>query len=62
LAYNLYLAMKLTAEHQPTGDIGSLQMRACSGKMCSQISCNRDQDMPPLLAGAPQRAARPAAG
>ena len=45
--------MKLAAAHQTPGDIGGLQLRAGSREMRSQISCNGDQDMPTLVAGAP---------
>jgi hypothetical protein len=45
--------VKLAAAHQPPGDIGGLRMRSRSREMRSQISCNGDQDMAALVAGAP---------
>ena len=45
--------MKLAAAHQPVGDVGRLQQCALSRPMGSQIPCDRNQDMPALVAVAP---------
>ena len=45
--------MQLTAAHQPPGNVSCLQERALRWKMGSQITCNRNKDMPTLVAAAP---------
>jgi hypothetical protein len=45
--------MKLAAAHQPTSDAGCLQQRALRRKMGSQIPCNRDENVPALVASTP---------
>jgi hypothetical protein len=45
--------MKLAAAHQPAGDVSRLQECALSRPMGSQVPCDRNQDMPALVAVAP---------
>ena len=45
--------MKLTAEHEPPGDVGRLQFGAFRRRMGSEIAGDRDEDMAALIAIAP---------
>ena len=45
--------MKLSAVHQPTGDVGRLQQRALGRKMGGQIPRDRDKDVSTLVAVPP---------
>ena len=45
--------MKLTAAHEPPGDVGRLQFGAFRRRMGSEIAGDRDEDMPALVAIAP---------
>ena len=45
--------MKLTAAHEPPGDVGRLQLGAFRRRMGSEIAGDRDEDMPALIAIAP---------
>jgi hypothetical protein len=45
--------MKLATAHQPTGDVSRLQERALGRKMGGQIPCDRNKDMPALVAVTP---------
>src|SRR6516165_10983343 len=43
------ILMKLTAAHEPSGDVGSLQFGAFRRRMRSEIAGDRDEDMPALV-------------
>jgi len=45
--------MKLSAVHEPLGDVSRLQQRALGRKVGSQIPCDGDKDMPALVDPAP---------
>ena len=45
--------MKLTASHEPPGDVGCLQFGAFRRRMGSEIAGHRDEDMPALDGIAP---------
>src|ERR1700730_8517721 len=48
------ILMKLTAAHEPPGDVGRLQLGAFRRRMGSEIAGDSDEDMPTLLGIAPR--------
>ncbi len=47
------ILMKLTATHEPPGDVGRLQFGAFRRRMRSKIAGDSDEDMPALVGIAP---------
>ena len=47
------ILMKLTAAHEPSGDVGRLQFGAFRGRMGSEIAGDGDEDMSALVGIAP---------
>ena len=48
------ILMKLTAAHEPPGDVGRLQLGAFRRRMGREITGDRDEDMPALVSIAPR--------
>jgi hypothetical protein len=46
---NSGILMKLTAAHEPSGDVGRLQFGAFRRRMGSEIAGDSDEDMPALV-------------
>ena len=47
------ILMKLTAAHEPLGDVSRLQLGAFCGRVGSEIAGDSDEDMPALVGIAP---------